>query len=140
MTGQREAATAVADEHDEDEYRGPAVVFTAEQEVHVDVVLRGHFQPIDGRYHWYGRVAAAEGVDRIAAGRKAQVVLRTPKGEAAGTLSDPDPWNRYRITGVGRPPYPVPDLAELDGDQDGADQDGADRGADQNRAAPDPAN
>ncbi|MBE9375717.1 DUF4873 domain-containing protein [Saccharopolyspora sp. HNM0983] len=94
-------------EHEEHDYRGPAAVFTQDHEVEADVVLRGHFQPIDGRFHWYGRVQAADGVDAIAGNRKAAVVLRTPHGEAAGTLSDPDPWGRYRISGVGRPPFPV---------------------------------
>lgn len=92
------------DEHD---YDGPATVFTRDREVGADVVLRGHFQPIDGRFHWYGRLCAAEGVTDIAGGRKTDVVLRTPHGEAAGTLSDPDPWGRYRITGLGAPPFPV---------------------------------
>ncbi|RCW42821.1 uncharacterized protein DUF4873 [Halopolyspora algeriensis] len=92
-------------EHDEDDYRGAAVVFTEDHEIAVDVVLRGHFQPIDGRFHWYGRVAANERITELTAGRRTQVVLRTPAGEAAGTLSDPDPWNRYRIAGLGRPPF-----------------------------------
>ncbi|WP_317891391.1 DUF4873 domain-containing protein [Saccharopolyspora pogona] len=39
-------------------------------------------------------------------------MLRTRTGEAAGTLSNPDPWGRYRITGTGRPPFPIP--TELD--------------------------
>ncbi|MEU6132617.1 DUF4873 domain-containing protein [Saccharopolyspora sp. NPDC047091] len=94
-------AEAVPDE----EYEGEAVLFTAEREVPVAVLLRGHFQPIDGRFHWYGRVAADDAVAELAGGRKTQVVLRTTRGEAVGSLSDPDPWNRYRITGVGRPPF-----------------------------------
>lgn len=95
-------------EHDEDDYRGTAVVFTADSEVTVDgVVLRGHFEPIDGRFHWYGRLPAHEDVTELAGGRKKEVVLRTPEGEAVGTLSDPDPWNRYRIAGLGRPPFAV---------------------------------
>lgn len=92
-------------DHDEDDYRGPATVLTGEAELTVDVVLRGHFQPIDGRFHWYGRVAADRHVSELAGNRRKEVVLRTPGGEAVGTLSDPDPWNRYRITGLGRPPF-----------------------------------
>ncbi|QUH00316.1 DUF4873 domain-containing protein [Saccharopolyspora erythraea] len=94
-------------DHDEDDYRGPATVFDESREIGVQVVLRGHFEPIDGRFHWYGRVAASEAVDALTGGRKARVALRTPDGEAVGTLSDPDPWGRYRITGVGRPPFAV---------------------------------
>ncbi|GAA4841659.1 DUF4873 domain-containing protein [Saccharopolyspora rosea] len=100
-------------DHDEDDYRGRATVSTEDREISVDVVLRGHFQPIDGRFHWYGRVAAHDEVRELADGRKKDVVLRTPQGEAVGTLSDPDPWGRYRITGVGRPPFPVLTEADL---------------------------
>ncbi len=102
-------------DHDEDDYRGTAVVFTEDDEVTVDVVLRGHFEPIDGRFHWYGRVAADEEVDRLTGSRKKEVVIRTPHGEAVATLADPDPWNRYRITGTGYPPFELAtDLDELD--------------------------
>lgn len=67
----------------------------------VDVALRGAFQPIDGRFHWYGRVGAAlEGV------RNGQTVtVRTDHGEAEGRLSDIDPWGRFRVSGTGRPPF-----------------------------------
>lgn len=99
-------------DHDEDDYRGPATVVAEDREIAVDVVLRGHFQPIDGKFHWYGRLAAQQEVADFAARRKKDVVLRTRIGEAAGTLSDPDPWGRYRITGTGRPPFPIP--TELD--------------------------
>lgn len=92
-------------DHDEDDYRGPAIALTEETELDVEVVLRGHFQPIDGRFHWYGRISAHERISELADGRRKDIVLRTPTGEAVGTLSDPDPWNRYRITGLGRPPF-----------------------------------
>ncbi|RNM13680.1 DUF4873 domain-containing protein [Nocardioides pocheonensis] len=71
--------------------------------VTVDVTLRGHFEPIDGRYHWYGRLAADEALGRWQPGTT--VVLTTPHGSAAGRLSDLDPWGRYRISGTGRPPF-----------------------------------
>ncbi|GAB3284757.1 DUF4873 domain-containing protein [Parasphingorhabdus pacifica] len=95
-------------DHGEDDYRGPATVRTEDAELDVRVVLRGHFQPIDGRFHWYGRVDAHADVSELADGKRTDVVLRTPSGEAVGTLSDPDPWNRFRITGLGRPPFEIP--------------------------------
>lgn len=89
---------------EEEGYAGDAELFHDGTVCAVQVELRGHFQPIDGRYHWYGRVAASPEVDALAASG-ASVVLRTPEGEATGKMSDRDPWGRFRITGTGRPPY-----------------------------------
>ena len=86
-------------------YQGRATLVIGERELAVDVELRGHFQPIDGRYHWYGRVRENAELDEIVGGRKRAVVVRTPNGEAAGEVSDPDPWRRYRVTGVSTPPF-----------------------------------
>lgn len=81
-----------------------ALASSTEQGVRVEVTLRGHFEPLDGRFHWYGRIAAD---DALAArhANGATVVLTTPHGRAEGRLSDVDPWGRYRISGTGRPPY-----------------------------------
>lgn len=85
-------------------YDGPAELRAEGTTLDVAVTLRGVFQPLDGRYHWYGRLAADERLDRL--GRTgAAVVLTTPAGRAEGRLSDVDPWGRYRIAGVGRPPF-----------------------------------
>jgi hypothetical protein len=88
---------------DEDGYQGEAVLLLDGAELTVTVTLRGNFEPVDGRYHWYGRIQPHASL----ASRK-DVVLRTPVGEAAGTLSDPDPWGRYRVSGTSRPPFPIP--------------------------------
>ncbi len=87
-----------------EEYDGPAVVETDEGSVEVAVRLRGHVEPIDGRFHWYGRIAVNPVLDeRHRSG--ATVTLRTTHGQAEGRLSDKDPWGRFRITGTGRPPF-----------------------------------
>ena len=104
-----------------EEYVGPAVVSTGEAAepsevsrlagartsttddgVTVEVTLRGHFEPLDGRFHWYGRLAAHEG-HRWQSGT--DVLVTTPHGSAAGRLSDLDPWGRFRVSGTGRPPF-----------------------------------
>jgi hypothetical protein len=106
-----------------EEYVGPATVVSAaesevsrlagartsttgdaEDGISVAVTLRGHFEPLDGRFHWYGRIAAD---DELAARHPSgsTVVLMTPRGRAEGRLSDVDPWGRFRISGTGRPPY-----------------------------------
>ncbi|GAA4037594.1 DUF4873 domain-containing protein [Allokutzneria multivorans] len=95
------------DDHDEDGYAGPATLITKDGEAEVEVRLAGHFEPIDGRYHWYGRVNANDKVTEAAEKHRRAVVLRTPHGEAEGALSDQDPWGRFRITGLGRPPFEV---------------------------------
>jgi hypothetical protein len=97
---------------DEDGYQGQATLVVGERELVVDVDLRGHFQPIDGRYHWYGRIRVNAELDQVVGGRKRTAVLRTPEGEATGELSDPDTWGRYRIMGVSTPPFALP--ADID--------------------------
>jgi hypothetical protein len=77
-------------------------------EIGVQVQLKGQFQPIDGRYHWYGRIAANERLSDIADGKKRTTEIRTPDGSAKGEISDPDPWGRYRIMGTSTPPFHVP--------------------------------
>ncbi|RNL78704.1 DUF4873 domain-containing protein [Nocardioides marmorisolisilvae] len=83
-----------------EEYAGPASI----EDLAVRVDLRGHFEPIDGRFHWFGRIAADEALnERHRSG--ATVTLTTPHGSAEGRLSDVDPWGRFRVTGLGAPPF-----------------------------------
>jgi hypothetical protein len=89
-------------------YDGPAELRTPEGSVlDVDVTVRGMFQPIDGRYHWYGRVAANDQVSTLVAAGARAALLRTPTGEARGALTDPDLWQRYRVSGTSTPPFTV---------------------------------
>ena len=81
-------------------FSGPAEIGAGDDAVEVTVDLRGGFQPIDGRFHWYGRVG---GHDRLTSGDR--VTLRTAYGAAEGRLSDVDPWGRLRIAGTGPPPF-----------------------------------
>ncbi|KOV76942.1 DUF4873 domain-containing protein [Nocardia sp. NRRL S-836] len=94
-------------EHDEEGYTGAATLVFGEEEVAVEVDLRGYFQPIDGRYHWYGRVKASDEVTSRVEGGARTAVLRTPTGQAEGTLTDQDPWGRYRVAGTSTPPYRI---------------------------------
>jgi hypothetical protein len=90
-----------------DSYDGPATLLVGGAELAVTVHLRGRFEPIDGRYHWYGRVEANQALAAALPGGRAGATLRTPYGEAGGQLGDPDTWGRYRIEGVRTPPFPV---------------------------------
>jgi cation diffusion facilitator CzcD-associated flavoprotein CzcO len=90
---------------DGDGYEGSAVLEVDGSRFDVQVRLRGHFQPIDGRYHWYGRVGAHDGLDELLGSAKANGVLVTPEGSAPCELSEPDPSRRYRVTGISTPPF-----------------------------------
>jgi hypothetical protein len=99
-------------EHEEDGYTGEATLAFEDGVIPVEVELRGYFQPIDGRYHWYGRIKSNDEVTtRVEAGART-AFLRTPTGEAEGTLTDPDPWGRYRVGGISTPPYKIEEPAE----------------------------
>lgn len=82
-----------------EQYDGPARIGSSPVEVH----LRGRFEPIDGRFHWWGRIARSADVAADSSG--STVSLETPHGSATGRLSDVDPWGRLRISGTGRPPF-----------------------------------
>lgn len=93
----------------EDGYDGPAELVLEAQTLRVQVSLRGVFQPIDGKYHWYGRLARQVDIDD-AVGSGGSVVLRTAQGHATARLSDIDPWGRFRVSGTGRPPFELPEM------------------------------
>lgn len=93
---------------DDDGYTGPATLVVDQTSFAVEVDLRGHFQPIDGYYRWYGRVASHDGLHQVLGGKKREAEIRTPEGYAHGELSDRDPWGRYRILGTSTPPFAVP--------------------------------
>jgi len=92
---------------DDDGYTGPAELISEGCSTPAQVRLAGHFDPISGRYSWYGRVSASpEVAELVGSGRRA-VLLRTPQGEASTTLSDVDPWGRPRVEGFGAAPFAV---------------------------------
>ena len=89
-------------------YSGPARLTIGQAEFDVQVELRGHFEPIDGRYHWYGRIAKNDALTAALRGRKAAGVIETPQGSASCDAAEPDMWDRYRITGYSTPPFLLP--------------------------------
>jgi cation diffusion facilitator CzcD-associated flavoprotein CzcO len=100
-----------------DGYLGPAMLAVNGSRFSIQVELRGHFEPIDGRYHWYGRISEHEGLLGALGEARAAGVLTTPEGSAPCELSDPDLWHRYRVAGLSTPPYatattPPPEQAE----------------------------
>ncbi len=84
----------------QEQYDGPARI----EDTEVDVRLRGQFQPIDGLFHWWGRIAHDPTLEQQHRSG-ATITLHTPHGSASGRLTDVDPWGRFRVSGTGRPPF-----------------------------------
>jgi Domain of unknown function (DUF4873) len=99
---------------DEVDYAGPATVLVDEQEVPVRVRLIAVNEPVDGRIHWSGRVEADQTLHEVLGGSTSAIELVTASGRAPGKVGEPDLWGRYRVTGVGPPPF-TPDPPPLDG-------------------------
>lgn len=95
------------EELDDDGYDGPAHLVDGDAVIPVTVKLRGHFDPISGKYSWYGRVAASAEVAALVHGGSRKVRLRTPHAEVETALSDVDPWGRPRVQGFGDTPFEV---------------------------------
>jgi hypothetical protein len=96
----------VPEHDDEDGYQGPARLAIGDDTIDVEVVLGGHLEPLDGKYHWYGRVVQNDAVD--AAKRSGATTIDLSIGDlepAAGRLAEHDAWGNMRITGLGRPPF-----------------------------------
>lgn len=92
-------------EHHDDGYTGPATILVDGQVFDLGVILAGYVQPLDGRYHWYGRIAAEPALTALAAARPQPATIVTPHGRASGRISDPDLWGRVRIEGSSTPPF-----------------------------------
>ena len=89
-------------------YAGPAALSADGTEVTVQVRLSGRLEPVDGRYHWAGRIAPLEQVTRLFASGVRSARLRIAGGVPVPVrLSEVDPWGAVRVTGVSPPPWPV---------------------------------
>ncbi len=89
-----------------DDYAGPVVVAAGEVTVCGQARLAGRVEPVDGRFHWSGRIAP----DPVLAGlvRGGSRSVRVSVGDrppCEARLDDVDPWGGVRLTGVGRPPW-----------------------------------
>jgi Domain of unknown function (DUF4873) len=109
----------VADDHDEG-YRGPAILSVDGRDLPVQVVLDARHEPHDGRLRWFGRATLATAADpdlhRALATATSRIELRVgDEHRAAARIGDIDPWGRYRVTGLGTPPFPF-DEPPLEGD------------------------
>jgi hypothetical protein len=87
-------------------YHGSALVQAGEQARTVRIRLAGHVEPLDGRYHWGGRIEPDAGVVALVHSGQRTVTVRIGLNEPVpGRLGEPDPWGGVRIQGIGRPPF-----------------------------------
>jgi Domain of unknown function (DUF4873) len=66
----------------------------------VRAALAARFDPLAGHVVWTGRLATD-------LPPRASVVIGTPHGTARAETIERDPWGNTRVTGAGRPPFPV---------------------------------
>jgi Domain of unknown function (DUF4873) len=89
-------------EHEEPEgYDGEVTVRVdggPEQTAHAALVSR--FDPLAGSVVWTGRVSAP-------VAPPTELEISTPHGTGRARATERDVWGNTRVTGLGRPPFPV---------------------------------
>ena len=86
----------------DDLYDGRATVHLGDDGHDVRVRLAGHFDPIDGQYHWQGTILEElSGADRLP--RPATVTIGNRS--AAARITEQTPQGGYSVVGVGAPPF-----------------------------------
>lgn len=94
--------------HEEDQiWRGPGTLMVGDATHSVDLALSGFFQPVDGRYAWFGRILGGDPALAALANGKHQAELTTAHGTRPCVVADRDLWGRLRVTGSSTPPFPV---------------------------------
>lgn len=93
---------------DDETYDGPAVLTHNGEDYPTQVRLTGHFDPIDGQYHWQGMFfndlpgASVTGT---------KVSIRIGEHTAQGRVAERTPWGTLTVTGAaGYPPFPLEDV------------------------------
>ena len=85
-------------------YRGPATLRIDDHDLAVEALLDSRHEPVDGRLHWFGRISGPA-LAAALGNRSADAALTTPEGSAPARVGDVDPWGRYRVSGIGVPPF-----------------------------------
>lgn len=96
--------------YDADTFAGSARLRVGGHDFRVRVRLSGRFEPVDGRYHWGGRVEP-----------RPDLVVLLRSGARDGTLAvghhpprpvrlvEADVWGGVKLAGTGRPPWSTVD-------------------------------
>ena len=95
-------------------FSGEASLIVGDQVMDVVVHLDGHLEPLDGRFHWYGRIERCADVEAVkAAGATTGLLVIGELPPAELRLAEYDAWGHVQVKGVGAPPYPM-DSVEID--------------------------
>ncbi len=104
----RPRETAWLPPEDDDGYRGPGLLTIGDRRLQVDVHLAGHLEPLDGRFHWYGRVQRDDAVVAAKEAGASHAMVTLGDGPAReARLAEVDPWGNIALRGEGPPPYPL---------------------------------
>jgi hypothetical protein len=88
-------------------YDGPAVLTHKGQDYQTRVRLTGHFDPVDGQYHWQGMLYVTLPGQRVTGSR---VSVRIGEHTAKARISEQTPWGTLAVVGAaGYPPFPLAD-------------------------------
>ncbi|MEB3062782.1 DUF4873 domain-containing protein [[Mycobacterium] zoologicum] len=103
--------TGLAGSRDDDVYDGPAVVTHNGQDYPSRVQLAGHFDPIDGQYHWQGMFFTDLPGANVTGSK---VSIRVGEHTAQGRIAERTPWGTLTVVGAaGYPPYPLEDPEQV---------------------------
>lgn len=87
-------------------YDGPAILLVDGAAIEVDVHLDGHLEPLDGNFHWYGRIQRSAEVTAAKDAGATRGNLTIGRGAPAELrLAEYDAWGHVQVTGIGAPPY-----------------------------------
>jgi hypothetical protein len=93
---------------EESGYNGAALLLVGDRTLDVIVHLDGHLEPLDGLFHWYGRIERSDDVVAAKDERATTADLVIAGGPPATLrLAEYDPWGHVQVSGTGAPPYPL---------------------------------
>jgi hypothetical protein len=91
----------VSEPDEREGYDGAVTVrLDGEPEQPATAALVARFDPLAGSVVWTGRISAAVEIH-------AEVEIVTPHGTGRARATERDVWGNTRVTGIGRPPFPV---------------------------------
>ncbi len=90
-------------------YDGAAVL---NGDIPVRTTLSGNIDPIDGRYHWGGRIHPDERVVALLRSGRREVTLQVGDDPPLpARLTEADPWGGVVVAATGNPPWPAPEAS-----------------------------